>query len=146
MCSVIPPLPKVTNLLLDMANGLNPLDRPSVDLKLLQDRAPIIFAIIKENGNVPENIRLLLKDMVDKAYAPFRDRNVQQLDDFNESDACYGYLPCLPQRVARGTYIMDNKNTPLGDCYKLGRSYKRHGTLIPGIFCMFCPHGEYSIG
>jgi hypothetical protein len=51
VCSIIPPTPDVTNLLLSMSNGFDPFTNPSVDLKLLQDHVPLIFNLLVECGS-----------------------------------------------------------------------------------------------
>ena len=151
VCAIVPPKEDVWDLLIRMSEGCNPKDNPSTDLKLLHEEVPLVFNILKEQDEVPPAIRLLLAELVEKSGSPFvgpegLPRVPHNLPKIKPGDTgSNGYLPCLAQLVQRGTYVLDDKKTPSGDCAKITRKKTKHGSLIPGIFCVLCPHGKLCI-
>lgn len=148
VCSIIPPTADVINLLLAMSDGFDPFINASIDLKLLQDHVPLIFNLLAECGGVHESLHLLFRDLAQKSLSPFQDndgncRNAHLLKPCGDNCSSFGYFPCLPQIVERGSYVLDNKNAQLGDCFKGVKGNKRNFTLVPGIFTLFCTHGMY---
>ncbi|CAB4029387.1 Hypothetical predicted protein [Paramuricea clavata] len=147
VCAIVPPNEEVLDLLTRISDGVNPKDNPATDLKLLHEQVPLLFNILKICGEIPPSIRPVVKELTCKAVSPFEYENGQQRLPHNlpppqENNASNGYLPCLPELVQRGNYVLDSKKTKQGDCAKLARAkHKKHGTLIPGIFCLLCPHG-----
>ena len=84
--------------------------------------------------------------MVAKASSPFTDQNGCERLPHNlpqvQCDGQLGFFPSLPSLVERGHYVLDTKRAGhLDDCAKGVRSKKKHGSLIPGIFLILCPHG-----
>ena len=150
MCAIVPPTEDVLDLLTRISDGVNPKDNPATDLKLLHEQVPLLFHILDECGEVPHTIRPLVKELVLKSPSPFVFENGHQrfphnLPPSTQSSTSNGYLPCLPELVQRGNYVLDSKKkTQKGDCAKVVRAKKKHGTLIPGIFCVLCPHGNYT--
>ena len=148
MCAIVPPNEEVLELLTRISDGVNPKDNPATDLKLLHEQVPLLFNILNICGEIPPSIRSVVKELTCKAVSPFEYENGQQRLPHNlpppqENNASNGYLPCLPELVQRGNYVLDSKKTKQGDCAKLARAkHKKHGTLIPGIFCLLCPHGK----
>ena len=147
VCAIVPPNEEVLDLLTRISDGLNPKDNPATDLKLLHEQVPLLFDILGKCGEIPPTIRVLVKELVSKSSSPFVFENGQQRLPHNlppsiQSNKNNGYIPCLPDIVQRGNYVLDSKKTQKGDCAKVARPKKKHGTLIPGIFCMLCPHGK----
>lgn len=131
VCSIVPPTPDVINLLLAMSNGFDPFNNPNVDLKLLQDHVPLIFNLLGELGGVHQSLHLLFRDLAQKSLSPFLDndgdfRNAHTLKPCDDNCESFGYFPSLPQIVERGSYVLDNKNLQLGDCFKGGKANKRN--------------------
>ena len=151
VCAIVHPNEDVLDLLTRMSNGVNPKDNPATDLKLLHEQVPLLFDILEKCGEVPLTIRPVLRELVIKSTAPFTFEDGQQrfshdLPPSTLDSSSNGYLPCLPELVQRGKYVLDSKKIGKGDCAKaVIRAKKKHGTLIPGIFCILCPHGNYSI-
>jgi hypothetical protein len=130
-----------------MSNGFDPFTNPSVDLKLLQDHVPLIFNLLVECGSPDKSLHLLFRDLVEKSLSPFQDndghcRSAHSLKPCEDSCDSFGYFPSMPQIVQRGSYVLDDKNPHLGDCFKGGKSKKRNFTLVPGLFTLFCTHGK----
>ena len=147
VCAIVPPNEEVLDLLTRISDGLNPKDNPATDLKLLHEQVPLLFHILEKCGEILPTIRLLVKELVAKSSSPFVFENGQQrfphnLPPSTEKTTYNGYLPCLPDLVQRGNYVLDSKKAQKGDCAKFARANKKHGTLIAGIFCMLCPHGN----
>ncbi|XP_046863953.1 uncharacterized protein LOC124457814 isoform X2 [Xenia sp. Carnegie-2017] len=132
-----------------MSDGANPKDNPSTDLKLLHEEVPLLFNVIETSEEIPITIQPLLKELVQKAISPFEVKDGQWRLPHNlpavSQNSSHGYLPSLPELVQRGNYVLDNRKTQQGDCAKVTRPKKKHGTLIPGIFCILCPHGIYMM-
>ena len=147
VCATVPPCEEVLDLLTQIGDGVNPKDNPTTDLKLLHEQLPIRFNILEICGEIPPSIRLLVKELGLKSISPFVYGNGQQriphnLPSTTEHNFSSGYLPCLPQLVQRGNYTLDSRKAQKGDCAKVARAKKKHGTLIPGIFCILYPHGN----
>ncbi|XP_046849613.1 uncharacterized protein LOC124443127 isoform X1 [Xenia sp. Carnegie-2017] len=132
-----------------MSDGANPKNNPSTDLKLLHEEMPLLFNVIETSEEIPITIQPLLTELVQKAISPFEVKDGQWRLPHNlpsvSQNSSHGYLPCLPELVQRGNYVVDNRKTQQGDCAKVTRPKKKHGTLIPGIFCILCPHGIYMM-
>ncbi|XP_046862591.1 uncharacterized protein LOC124456100 isoform X2 [Xenia sp. Carnegie-2017] len=146
VCAIVPPK-EVLDLLIRMSDGANPKDNPSTDLKLLHEEVPLMLNVIETSEEIPITIQPLLKELVQKAISPFVVKDGQWRLPHNlpavSQNSSHGYIPCLPELVQRGNYVLDNRKTQQGDCAKVTRPKKKHGTLIPGIFCILCPHGIY---
>ena len=56
-----------------------------------------------------------------------------------EKNMDIAYFPSLPVVRARGIYVIDKKQQT-DMCRK---SNCRHSTLLPVIFTIFCPHGNF---
>ncbi|XP_046861888.1 uncharacterized protein LOC124455242 [Xenia sp. Carnegie-2017] len=137
VCAIVPPKEEVLNLLIRMSDGANPKDNPSTDLKLLHEEVPLLFNVVEASEEIPITIQPLLKELVQTAISPFEVKDGQWRLPHNlpvvSQNSSHGYVPCLPELV----------QTQQGDCAKVTRPKKKHGTLIPVIFCILCPHGIY---
>ena len=149
VCAIVPPKEEVLDLLIRMSDGANPKNNPSTDLKLLHEEVPLLFNVIETSEEIPITIQPLLTELVQKAISPFEVKDGQWRLPHNlpavSQNSSHGYLPSLPELVQRGNYVLDNRKTQQGDCAKVTRPKKKHGTLIPGIFCILCPHGIYMM-
>ncbi|XP_046842129.1 uncharacterized protein LOC124436230 [Xenia sp. Carnegie-2017] len=146
VCAIVPPVREVKDLLIRIANGANPKDNPLSDLQLLHEQVPLLFCLCNHFAELPNPIRVLCGEMVAKASSPFTDQNGCERLPHNlpqvQCDGQLGFFPSLPSLVERGHYVLDTKRAGhLDDCAKGVRSKKKHGSLIPGIFLILCPHG-----
>ena len=149
MCAIVQHNAEVLDLLTRISNGVNPKDNPATDLKLLHEQVPLLFDILEKCGEIPPSFRPVVKELVSKSTTPFEFENGQprfphNLPPSTLNNTSDGYLGCLPELVQRGNYVLDSKKMQKGDCAKVVRAKKKHGTLIPGIFCILCPHGNYT--
>ncbi|XP_046847976.1 uncharacterized protein LOC124441543 [Xenia sp. Carnegie-2017] len=129
---------EVLDLLIRMSDGANPKDNPSTDLKLLQEEVSLLFNVIETSEEILVTIQPLLKELVQKSISPFKVKDGQWRLPHNlpamSQNSSHRYIPSLPELVQRGNYVLDNRKTRRGDCAKVTRPKKKHGTLIPGIF------------
>ena len=51
------------------------------------------------------------------------------------------YFPCLPKVRVRRLYKVDSHSRRTAGCTKQSSG---HPTLLPGIFTIYCPHGELT--
>ena len=86
-----------------------------------------------------QTMSLVFHELIKKANAPFlgipvntNPENSQSITDDN------AYFPSLPLVRFRGSYVADTRKTSKV-CTKHGTA---HPTLLPGIFTLFCSHGE----
>ena len=106
-------------------------------LKMLQENSPIFYDFAAKMTN--KDIALL-RPIVD-VLLPIHNQ-LQQfkphdtgIGDVNELDV----FPCLPVKRSRGCYQMDQSKDDQKVC---GESPTKKHTLSPGVFIIFCQHGE----
>ena len=114
-------------------------------MQLLQRECPLIFDLLHSLKYIPHtHLSPILNEMVQKALAPFSSdeqsltASVPACNPENELKTL-SFFPQLPKLRYRGSYVadQDTKNNPV--CTKRST---RHPTLLPGIFTLFCAHGE----
>ena len=77
--------------------------------------------------------------MLELSELPFKgDANGHQRSLSETSDDVTFFIPALPKVSPRGTYAADRKKRDEG-CRKQSPG---HPTLLPGIFEIFCQHGN----
>ena len=126
---------------------MHPISELRKDILLmhtLQEEFPLLFELFKSIDSLPyaalNSLYTILKKLLEKAYQPFQgcssvDTQLQADDD---TVASISYFPCLPIIRARGTYKID-LNRKQAVCNKQSTG---HPTLLPGIFTIFCNHGN----
>lgn len=85
----------------------------------------------------------LCNSIIEKAKALFTSENYKaEAEPENKSILEeLAYFPSLPKVRARGTFEADQHNNKVIKCTKQSSG---HPSLLPGIFTLFCPHGEFN--
>lgn len=107
--------------------------------------SPMLYDFFKEaNTDDLEWIKPILKLILNKlqyiqSHSPHSLPKTKATSDSYKSS---GDFPALPRVVNRGSYHADRNttSTSVDACTKLG---KRKNNLLPGIFLMYCSHGEF---
>ena len=108
---------------------------------MLQENSPLFFDLFSSLNDVPDSIRKILKEMVEKALAPYQNNEAPHPLPKAQNDQKDHYFPSMPQLVERGKYQQDERGSRPLDCVKSSTSRKRHATLTPGLFTINCVHG-----
>jgi hypothetical protein len=107
-------------------------------MKCLQEELPVVFELARTLHGYPhELMKPIMEELVMKASAPFQ--NVEDDKTVPLTTDEMSYFPHLPKCRERRVYAADTAGKLLA-CTK--RS-SRHPTLLPGVFTLFCEHGEY---
>jgi hypothetical protein len=121
------------------------ITKDTTNLKVLQEEIPVIFNLIRSLGYYPKEILApLLNELSRVAFTAFSlpVGNVQTpvtLTEENKVDLAY--FPSLPRVRVRGLYQADKKASGHGRACRKRSS--KHLSLLPGIFTIFCQHGNY---
>ena len=113
------------------------LQSPSA-MQFLQEEFPVLFNLLKKIKYVPESLLSpVICALLEKALAPFtiQDENYDT-SAIQEDQHELSYFPQLSVIRSRANYSVDKQ--PKG-CTKLS---SKHPTLLPGIFTIFCHHGN----
>ena len=131
-------------ILIDLANGdgTDFLTTVYNHISLLQKSCSILLEfLLSELIQVSNRIKLL-KELIISLNAPFTGREEpgdEFYGAFSGSDRILGFFPNHPLKRGKATYEADQTNERFSTgCRK---QTKRHNTLNPGLFTMFCPHG-----
>jgi hypothetical protein len=140
ICSYIPL--SALHLLDRVAAGEDLRSFPSAWL-LLQETAPVVFEMIVtcELEHLPHEFRSLLRLLIDKVNVMFDLCQPIQCDEVPSGDNDESsFFPSLPMLRNRGYYEGDTVrgNTDV----TCGKNFRGHPTLLPGIFTIYCSHGE----
>lgn len=142
VCALLPQWESLDALYKKLVDNM-PIKQSPGDLLLLQQSCPLLFDTISfvEGDHLPSVLCVLIKDLLEKAKAPF---NVASLTDADSEDLWHvqdlEYFPCLPVVRSRGDFCFDT-TSPSNICTKKST---RHPTLLPGIFLVHCKHGMVS--
>jgi len=145
VCAIIHPekdlLDTIQNLI-DETSSVSARNNPS-QMLLLQTRCPLLFnaiAVVNESP-LPLQWKTLLKDMVDKAVAPFKIEAVSTMSPTPiPEENTTAYFPNLPLLRERARFAADTSTDKEQNCSKYSGG---HPTLLPGIFTVFCHHGMF---
>ena len=131
-------------ILLELANGDGTGFHKIIydNMTLLKKSCSIILQfLLAELIQVLKRIKLL-KDLLISLNAPFTGREIpgdEYYGPFSESDKVLGFFPNYTLKRGRAINEADQTNdTTSSGCRK---QMKRHNTLNPGLFTIFCPHG-----
>ena len=85
---------------------------------------------------------LILDTLKEKALAPFREAiPVDTSTSVVRGEDTLSFFPSLPRIRNRRHYEADvDKKSKVQLCKK---GYNAHPSLTPGIFTLFCPHGQF---
>ena len=112
----------------------------SVDsMQYLQTKIPVLFHLLQSLKYFPHKLLTpILLQLIQKAAAPFTSAVSGQPCIFETVSDDLSYFPMLPVNHPRPTYAADKKSQKK-NCTKKGT---RHPTLLPGVFTVFCQHGN----
>ena len=109
------------------------------DLQILQLNFPLFFELVSFAGYLPSSFFNVIDRMLELSELPFKgDANGHQRSLSETSDDVTFFFPALPKVSPRGTYAADRKERDEG-CRKQSPG---HPSLLPGIFEIFCQHGN----
>ena len=115
------------------------------DMQMLQKEVPILFDLLSGVRNLPKKCLIPLIEMIiEKAGAPFTNDDITETmppDNKTELQEL-AYFPSLPKVRGRGMFTADCRQCKVAKCTKQSSG---HPSLLPGIFTLFCPHGECII-
>lgn len=139
VCAMIHPSKKLIDFLRKEVTE-KILQSPSA-MQFLQEEFPVLFNLLKMIKCVPESLLSpVICALLEKALAPFttQDENDDSTDTsaIQEDQHELSYFPQLSVIRCRANYSVDKQ--PKG-CTKLS---SKHPTLLPGIFTVFCRHGN----
>ena len=143
VCALIHPSEKTSTLVQEMHK--RGITRDPSMMATLQKEIPAIHKLIQSLSSYPTQLSPLLKDLLSRSQAPFpKDPTDLRAVDARDVDSGQShklsYFPCLPRIRERQQYRADKKvKDPI--CTK---RTSRHPTLLPGVFTLFCEHGEFS--
>ena len=116
-------------------------------MSILQTELPVLFDLLGCVTHFPvQSMSPLLKKMIEKSMAPFAiepsQSKLEKTDHISGNVLCeLSYFPCLPKVRVRGLYHVDSSSRGAAGCTKQSGG---HPTLLPGIFTVYCPHGELT--
>ena len=144
-CSYFPASQTLQSLMQRLSEGMVIRQEPEAFAQL-QNCAPIIFGVLKVLPQVPvsQNLIQLFLELTSKTQLCF---SVEQhtLDpvDGNDERIDLSFFPSWPKLCKRGQYVKDRqKANPEEECTK---AYRGHPNLLPGIFTVYCEHGESKL-
>ena len=115
----------------------------SFTMKCLQEEIPVLFELIRSPGYYPKDVlSSFLNELLNRANSPFPNHDdrkgcatTKNADVINDNNLAY--FPQLPKVRHRGYYRTD-KNTSGPVC----KQRSAHPSLLPGVFTLFCQHGN----
>lgn len=112
----------------------------SVDsMQYLRMEIPVLFHLLQSLKYFPHKLLTpIIRQLIEKAAAPFTSSTITQPHLFETVSDDLSYFPKLPVNCPRPTYAADKK-LQKKICTKKGT---RHPTLLPGVFTIFCQHGN----
>lgn len=110
-------------------------------MKCLQEEIPVVFELARSLHGYPhELMKPIIEELMLKANAPFEprpDKEVAPVSPLVHNDEM-SYFPHLPKCRERQAYTADN----VGKVLTCTKKSSRHPTLLPGVFTLFCEHGN----
>lgn len=143
VCALVHPRDEVFTLLMKIATDPSLTANPT-SMQMLQEEVPILFELLSNVSNFPRKCLIpLIEMLIEKASAPFSDEaNIPEITSDNKSELEeLAYFPSLPKVRGRGMFNADYHQRKGVKCTKQSSG---HPSLLPGIFTLFCPHGEYT--
>lgn len=139
VCGLLHPSDRLFNIL----NTITDDDftaNPS-NLEILQEEVPVLFELLRDVSHLPKKaMKSLINALIDKANAPFKCMEGEcALAAVEDQSQELSYFPNLPLIQPRGIYEADKHVRKATGCTKHSSG---HPSLLPGIFTLFCPHGE----
>ena len=109
---------------------------------LLQQEVPVLFTLLENLPNYPtELIEPILRRLIAVSLAPFKDpAPVITSPEISPMENPLAFFPQLKSLCARKSYAEDRSSSRI--CTKKSSG---HPSLLPGIFTLFCQHGNLLI-
>ena len=142
VCGWIQPSARVQKVILYIAAGRSITDRPE-QMKVLQERSPCLFNLIN-CVDLSQELRCIIKLLGQCALRPFIGP-APYAENAVQSSSPESFFPCLPIVRDRGYYEADKRTKHIAGSNKCRKMSSSHPSLLPGIFTVFCPHGEFMI-
>ena len=89
--------------------------------------------------DIDQDLVEILQLLKKVSLQPFKGASQMPMECSLDNNMDIAYFPTLPIVRARGKYSID-KNYQLADSCR--KTSSRHPTLLPGIFTLFCQHGN----
>ena len=143
VCALVHPRETVFDLLMKIGTDSS-LEADPASMQMIQEEVPVLFELLSSVRNLPRKCLVpLIQDIIEKARAPFTDEDVPETtpDKTTELEEL-AYFPSLPKLRSRGMFNADRQQRKVVKCSKQSSG---HPSLLPGIFTLFCPHGEWLI-
>ena len=140
VCSFIPPSVVTFDLLKEICL-VDVKSKPAVLLKV-REHLPLVYNMLSAlpYSNFPLVWQELFEWLYHIAINPFPEENFVSGPDVVEHDEQLSFFPTLPKCRERGCFELDRQTQIKEDiCTKKSHG---HPTLTPGIFTIYCPHGE----
>ena len=144
VCGLVHPSDQLFGILRRIHN----VTRDVSSMSILQKEVPVLFDLLGCVSQIPQSLSQVIEKLIEKSLAPFgqdmqnADTEVSVYASKSENVLCeLSYFPCLPKVRARGLYGIDAHNRRAMRCTK---QHSGHPTLLPGIFTIYCPHGELT--
>ena len=139
VCSYIPPSVCSQHLISKLCT-VDIKSLPSL-FKSLRDEIPVLYDVLCgiEGGRFPLSWQSLLTWLCEKSLQIFCINDAPSVNDVVSRDDSLAFFPTLPKQRERGKFEMDVKTAKEESCTKKSHG---HPTLTPGIFTIYCPHGE----
>ena len=140
VCALVQPVPKVIELLTKMLR--TPILSDAASMMLLQQEVPVLFALLENLPHYPtELIEPILRRLIAVSLAPFKDpAPVNTSPEISPMENSLAFFPQLKSLRARKSYSEDRSSSRI--CTKKSSG---HPSLLPGIFTLFCQHGNLLI-
>ena len=144
VCALVHPNDQLFNLLKKITEDNFTSD--PLNMETLQQEVPILFEVLGTVSHLPKKaISSLITSLIEKAKAPFHysksesvETAIPMVDQFQE----LSYFPHLLSVRTRGVYEADKHLCKATGCNKHSSG---HPSLLPGLFTLFCPHGEQEV-
>ena len=140
ICGLLHPSDRAINLIESICT-VSDFQKDISMMHILQEEVPLLFKLFSDIDGIPPPLFSILRTMLKIAYQPFLapDSNLENYCNADDNeDISLSYFPSLPIIRQRGNYRND-LNRKQSICNKKGAG---HPTLLPGIFTLFCSHGN----
>lgn len=105
----------------------------------IQQNLPLLYEIVKDIGPLESNIQKIISAVSKKSKATYDSSEYRDIESFPQKNDISAFFPLLQTLRDRGLYKADKLRKEADFCKK---DSTRHPTLLPGIFTVFCKHGE----
>lgn len=141
VCATVHYSDKLFHALKSFTDSPNPEDilKDMKTMQLLQKEIPVLFSLLQVVKTVPDPLVSIVKEMVYKSKAPFNNLSEEVGGTVSDEGDELSHFPQLPIIRSRAKYAADNVSKGK-ICTKRGT---QHPTLLPGIFTIFCNHGNH---